>query len=75
MNYYPTPELISEWIREAGLDHATDSLVGLHAVVNKAARWGANKELERCCCFVEYVACAPAISRALKAHHTEGIHA
>ena len=40
----PPPELVQQWIREKD---------GLNPVVNRAAQWGADQELEACCAFAE----------------------
>jgi len=46
----PPPELVEQWTSEAEKDHqptVSYSLVSLFAA--KAARWGADQELEACC--------------------------
>jgi len=42
----PPPELVQQWMREA---HDQPPGPDVRVIATKAARWGANQELEACC--------------------------
>jgi hypothetical protein len=46
----PPPELVCQWCLEAEDDHQPTVAYGLVGqIATKAARWGADQELEECC--------------------------
>ena len=45
----PPPELFTEWLSEALLQHDAKSGTVAAMVTDKAAQWGADQELEACC--------------------------
>lgn len=48
----PPPELVKQWCYEDG-DEVSTSPRWFHTVCTKAARWGADQELEACCADVQ----------------------
>ena len=50
----PPPELVQQWCHEDG-DEIKTSPRWFHSVCAKAARWGAEQELEACCQHVDWV--------------------
>lgn len=49
----PPPELFTEWLSEALLQHDAKSGTVAAMVADKAAQWGADQELEACCKWME----------------------
>ena len=45
----PPPELVQQWFEEAQLNDDPDVVCWMQATAAKAARWGADQELEACC--------------------------
>jgi hypothetical protein len=45
----PPPELFTEWLSEAMLEHGSKPGTVASLVAEKAAQWGADQELEACC--------------------------
>jgi len=45
----PPPELFTEWLSEAILEHGSKPGTVASIVAEKAAQWGADQELEACC--------------------------
>jgi hypothetical protein len=43
------PELFSEWLQEVMEQHGSKAGTVAGVMVNKAAQWGADQELEACC--------------------------
>ncbi len=48
------PELFTEWLSEALLQHDAKSGTVAAMVADRAAQWGADQELEACCEWVGY---------------------
>jgi hypothetical protein len=50
----PPPELRQLWAQQAQRMNPRDPIAWQEHIANQAAQWGANKELEACCGWVDY---------------------